>query len=387
MKDRYKKVLNITISFSLLIIFIFLVFVIVCVFTSTDIKCISERFYRILKISPDKVDYISSTLYGKALEEQKIETFITLHKSKEELKRVLKWISELHAKKDEYIRTNGKLSCIFKDIYFLFSNKEKGSDISLARKLTFKVSSNIFDILYSNKKMYLSKYNRLLGMLEDRRRYLERRIEELSGILASMTNKNNSITKLSKMYNYSSNMVSADDEYKIAYKAEIMDVNNNEIYSDDISQSQFEKNVASLRMNLQEILNNEKDIYSEYLNRLKVKKDIKRLFNRAIIFEKRKRYEDALKIYKSLLVFNLSPADREILVNKITKLSSETFKIREKREHNRKATQLLLEAEALEKEGNIKDAIGAYKKIIEECRESDFIDKAVEGLINLKKNG
>lgn len=112
---------------------------------------------------------------------------------------------------------------------------------------------------------------------------------------------------------------------------------------------------------------------------------INELMNMASELEGIGEYEKALRVYKNLLIFNLPPYDREHLVKKIDSGMVPYIKGGLKREDNTNAIKYLENARKLLWEGKPEEALKCYKLLITECPNSDYVEEALEEIINIYK--
>jgi tetratricopeptide (TPR) repeat protein len=120
---------------------------------------------------------------------------------------------------------------------------------------------------------------------------------------------------------------------------------------------------------------------------LGTKESLKSLSQKALALEKKGEGEKALKIYQSLLIFNLPADDRERVLGKIRTLTVASAKQEAKRQENTKASAYLENAKLADREGREEEAVENYKKIVLECPNSDYAAEALMRLIALLKAG
>ncbi len=115
----------------------------------------------------------------------------------------------------------------------------------------------------------------------------------------------------------------------------------------------------------------------------KAKKDAKK----AESLQKQGEYKKAVEIYEDLLMYSIPSYDREYILNRIRVIWLDIEMRRIKREENTKAIKFLESARLLIKEGNEKEALTYYEKLIIECPNSDYTEKALREIMMLVKVG
>jgi tetratricopeptide (TPR) repeat protein len=116
---------------------------------------------------------------------------------------------------------------------------------------------------------------------------------------------------------------------------------------------------------------------------VEIRQKMKELNKKAELFEQKGEYPGAIEIYEEFLTYHLSPYDREYLIKKLQSLRLAYEMERMRREQNSKALEYLSEANALAEKGNRKGAIDTYTLILKECPTSDYVEKAVSGIVSL----
>ncbi len=396
---RSSHVLYIFIVVLLSLACIITMFAIVCRYIDEDDICFLNKFFEKNRKSSDEF-YISSFINLRDREEQKLEAFVALHRAKEELEELLKWIEDARATRDEYIRVNGRLKLIFYNMLFLFSGKDNDSVESYARRVTDRLYNKVKKALNTDEKSYVGEYRRILGILFDRKRMLEDRISELTDFLLALEKKNNDRGALVSDRETGSSF--AFDAYASdSIQGSLTSIRENAVENrfkkdvkgpvpaekeDEYSYNFRLKVIASME-ELRSYLNERKKAVSEYTDKLKTAKNLKSLFKQAEYFTKNGQYKKAAEIYRNILVFDLSPSDREIVVDKLQSVHELFVKTNQKRKQNREVIELLGIAERYEAEGAYGKANSIYKRIVKEYRMSDFCDRALERLIkNLKSD-
>ena len=118
---------------------------------------------------------------------------------------------------------------------------------------------------------------------------------------------------------------------------------------------------------------------------LGTKESLKSLSQKAVALEKNGEREKALKIYESLLMFDLSADDRERVLGKVRALAVASAKQEAKRQENTKASAYMENAKLADREGREREAVDAYTKILLECPNSDYAAESLARLVALLK--
>ncbi len=170
------------------------------------------------------------------------------------------------------------------------------------------------------------------------------------------------------------------DDIKMAYLSEDYKKALNQV--ENLNANPFLKPILS---GLREAIHQNIDSSQEIAEDLGLNGGINELMNKASELEGIGEYEKALMIYKNLLIFNLPPYDREHLVNKIDSGMIPYIKGGLKREDNTNAIKYLDNARKLLWEGKPEEALKCYKLLITECPNSDYVEEALEEIINIYK--
>jgi tetratricopeptide (TPR) repeat protein len=120
---------------------------------------------------------------------------------------------------------------------------------------------------------------------------------------------------------------------------------------------------------------------------LGTRESLKSLSQKAVALEEKGEREKALKIYESLLMFDLSADDRERVLGKVRALAVASAKQEAKRQENTKASAYMEKAKLADREGREMEAVEGYTKIVLECPESDYAAEALARMIDLLKTG
>ena len=108
---------------------------------------------------------------------------------------------------------------------------------------------------------------------------------------------------------------------------------------------------------------------------------LKSLFKKGKGLEKDGNYKEALQIYRNILIFNLSPLDRDVVLSKIGEINRKIVIDRIIRKENRSASVIKTNADEFKKSGNMENAIKLYIKIIKEYPNSNYVDGAIQALL------
>ncbi len=172
------------------------------------------------------------------------------------------------------------------------------------------------------------------------------------------------------------------DEIKMAYLRE--DYGKARELVDSLSADRY---LLPVLAEFQKALERNERLSREAHDELGTKESLKNLSQKALALEKKGEREKALKIYQSLLIFDLPDDDRERVLGKIRALAVESARQDAKRQENTKASAYLENAKLSDREGREKEAVEYYRKIVLECPNSDYAAEALSRLIALLKAG
>ena len=336
--------------------------------------------------------HISSFLTVKSIKAQKMEVHRLLQKSINELKNVQRELKKLEIEHNKYVETEGRIKSLIKSLIYLF-----GDQLEFRDKTTVlyndKIENEIYSIINENGRIFEKKYWKVNSYLLKRKKSLERRINYLTDYLdmidgngrtynAAVYN-NNSIIQFPVKRLYAKNRLENKEEFTPA-ETEIDLLENisedQKIENDDFSGS-IEKMLSSLYQYTEEsekILNS---LSKQKINR----EEAKNLLKLCESLEKRGDYETALKNCRNILVFDLSPLDREIVLSKIEEINRKIVIDRIIRRENKVAAKLKVEADQYRKLDEIDKAKELYIRVIKEFPNSDYVDEAIEGLLECQK--
>ncbi|RKX95548.1 MAG: hypothetical protein DRP84_03900 [Spirochaetes bacterium] len=336
--------------------------------------------------------YISSFLTVKSNEAQKMEVHRLIQKSINELKNVQRELKKLEIEHNKYVDTEGRIKSLINSLIYLFGDQLKFRD-EITVLYNEKIENEIYSIINENSRIYENKFWKVNSYLLERKKSLERKINYLTDYLnmidgygrtySTAVYNNNSIIQFPVKKLYAKTRLENKGKF-IPAEIEINRLKNvledKKVENDDLSGS-IEKMLNSLYQYTEEsekILNS---LSKQKINREKAKNLLK-LCER---LEKRGAYEMALKHYRNILVFDLSPLEREIVLSKIEEINRKIVIDRIIRKENKVAAKLKVEADHHRKLDEIDKAKELYIRVIKEFPNSDYVDEAIEGLLECQK--